>query len=172
MKPHALMTNALAGKPPRLAPIREARPARVLLVDDGRGDVLLTRRWLGDPKGNAKGIDCELMTAATVGEALERLHAVAAAGGETDLVLLDINLGGDSGFSLLEKIRADPVFRRIPVVMCTGSAHEVDRRYARLLGVVGYMLKPLGPEALRTVIEHLPRLSVVEGANGLKLMAA
>jgi CheY-like chemotaxis protein len=146
----------------------EQRRARVLLVDDLRGDVLLTRRWLG----TAKGLDCDLVTAATVGEALAQLHETAAGGGETDLVLLDIGLPGDSGFSLLEKIRADPAFRRIPVIMCTGSSHDVDRRYATLLGVVGYVLKPLAPDALRAIVEQLPRLSVVENAGGLKLLAA
>ena len=55
--------------------------------------------------------------------------------------------------------------------MCTGSAHEVDRRYATLLGVVGYLLKPLVPDALRAIVEQLPRLSVVESAGGLKLLA-
>ncbi len=143
------------------------RPARVLLVDDMRGDVVMARRWLGRPSG----LDCEVMTAATVGEALERLYAVAAAGGETDLVLLDIGLPGDSGFSLLEKIRADPALRRIPVVMCTGSAHEVDRRYATLLGVVGYVVKPVALEALRAIVEQLPKLTVAENATGLKLLA-
>jgi len=91
---------------------------------------------------------------------------------ETDLVLLDIGLPGDSGFSLLEKIRADPIFRRIPVIMCTGSAHDIDRRYATLLGVVGYVLKPLAPAALRAIVEQLPLLSVVECGGGLKLLAA
>jgi len=172
MKPHDFMMDVHPGRPARLEPMREDRPARVLLVDDLRGDVLLARRWLGAPRDVADGMACELMIAVTVGEALERLHAVAAAGGETDLILLDIGLPGESGFSLLEKIRADPAFRRIPVIMCTGSAHEVDRRYARLLGVVGYMLKPLAPEVLRSVVERLPRLSVVETASGLKLMAA
>jgi len=156
--------------PPRTAQPFAAlveRPARVLLVDDLRGDIVMARRWLGKPSG----LDCEVMTAATVGEALERLYAVAAAGGETDLVLLDIGLPGDSGFSLLEKIRADPALRRIPVVMCTGSAHEVDRRYATLLGVVGYVVKPVALEALRAIVEQLPILTVAESATGLKLLA-
>jgi CheY-like chemotaxis protein len=144
------------------------RPARVLLVDDARGDVLLTRRWLGA----GRGVDCDLVSAASVGEALETLHVTRAGGMQTDLVLLDIGLPGDSGFSLLEKIRADPAFRRIPVIMCTGSAHDVDRRYATLLGVVGYVLKPLAPATLRAIVEQLPRLSVVEGAAGVKLLAA
>ena len=168
MKPF-LMTEALPPDRPAgfLAPIVE-RPARVLLVDDARGDILLARRWLGA----GRGLDCDLASAASVGEALEALHTARAAGMETDLVLLDIGLPGDSGFSLLEKIRADPAFRRIPVIMCTGSAHDIDRRYATLLGVVGYVRKPLAPGALRAIVEQLPRLSVVESAGGLKLLAA
>jgi len=168
MKPFSMVEASRLDRPTGcLSPIVE-RSARVLLVDDARGDVLLARRWLGA----GKGLDCDLVSAASVGEALEALHTARAAGMETDLVLLDIGLPGDSGFSLLEKIRADPIFRRIPVIMCTGSAHDIDRRYATLLGVVGYVLKPLAPAALRAIVEQLPLLSVVECGGGLKLLAA
>ena len=168
MKPFLMAEALRAQRPAGPYPHVAERPARILLVDDTRGDVLLARRWLG----TGRPIDCNLTSAATVGEALEALHIVAAEGGETDLVLLDIGLPGESGFGLLEKIRADPAFRRIPVIMCTGSAQAVDRHYATLLGVVGYLPKPLAPDALRGIVEQLPRLSVVESAGGLKLLAA
>ncbi len=168
MKPHPLAADLRPDRPAALGPVVEERRARVLLVDDTRGDVLLTRRWLGPEKS----LDCDLITAATVGEALEALHTVAAAGGAIDLVMLDIGLPGDSGFAFLEKIRADPAFRRIPVIMCTGSAHDVDRRYATLLGVVGYLPKPLKVEALRAVVEQLPLLTVVEGASSRNRLLA
>lgn len=165
-----LFSMAMALRPERpaglVSPV-EDRPARVLLVDDTRGDVMLARRWLG----SGKALDCHLVATATVGEALEALHTAQASGGGTDLVLLDIGLPGESGFGLLEKIRADPAFRRIPVIMCTGSVHDIDRRYATLLGVVGYLPKPLAPGALRAIVEQLPRLSVVETADGVKLLA-
>ncbi len=167
MKPFLMAEAGRVERPAGCCPPIAERPARVLLVDDTRGDVLLARRWLG----SGKGLDCDLTSAATVGEALEALHMAQAIGTGTDLVLLDIGLPGDSGFSLLEKIRADPTFRRIPVIMCTGSAHDIDRRYATLLGVVGYVLKPLAPVALRAIVEQLPLLSVVEGGSGLKLLA-
>ncbi len=167
MKPFSMAEASHVERPAGCLPRMAERPARVLLVDDTRGDVLLARRWLGAERA----LDCDLVSAATVGEALEALHMARAAGMDTDLVLLDIGLPGDSGFSLLEKIRADPAFRRIPVIMCTGSAHDIDRRYATLLGVVGYVLKPLAPEALRAIIEQLPLLSVVECGAGLKLLA-
>jgi len=166
MKPFSMAMVLRPERPAGLMSAVKDRPARVLLVDDVRGDVLLARRWLG----SGKALDCDLVSAPSVGEALEALHTARAAGG-TDLVLLDIGLPGESGFSLLEKIRADAVFRRIPVIMCTGSAHDIDRSYATLLGVVGYLPKPLAPEALRAVVEQLPRLSVVEKADGVKLLA-
>ncbi len=168
MKPFSMAEVSCLDRPAAYLPRIVERSARVLLVDDARGDVLLARRWLGA----GRGLDCDLAAAASVGEALETLHMARAAGMQTDLVLLDIGLPGDSGFSLLEKIRADPAFRRIPVIMCTGSAHDVDRRYATLLGVVGYVLKPVAPATLRAIVEQLPRLSVVEGAAGVKLLAA
>ena len=168
MKPFPMAVTLRPERPAGLLSPVEDRLARVLLVDDMRGDVLMARRWLG----SGRALACDLVSAPSVGEALEALHTARANGGGIDLVLLDIGLPGESGFGLLEKIRADAAFRRIPVIMCTGSGHEVDRRYATLLGVVGYLPKPLAPRALRAIVEQLPRLSVVETADRVKLLAA
>lgn len=60
-----------------------------------------------------------------------------------DVVLLDIVMPGPDGFSLLEKIRAEPKLRHLPVVMLTG--HEdivsVDRAYS--LGANSFIAKPV-----------------------------
>jgi DNA-binding response OmpR family regulator len=63
--------------------------------------------------------------------------------GDFDVVLLDIVMPGPDGFSLLEKIRAEPKFRHLPVVMLTG--HEdivsIDRAYS--LGANSFVAKPV-----------------------------
>jgi DNA-binding response OmpR family regulator len=60
-----------------------------------------------------------------------------------DVVLLDIVMPGPDGFSLLEKIRAEPKLRHLPVVMLTG--HEdivsIDRAYS--LGANSFIAKPV-----------------------------
>jgi DNA-binding response OmpR family regulator len=65
------------------------------------------------------------------------------AGGNFDVVLLDIVMPGPDGFSLLEKIRAEPKLRHLPVVMLTG--HEdivtIDRAYS--LGANSFIAKPV-----------------------------
>jgi two-component system, sensor histidine kinase and response regulator len=63
--------------------------------------------------------------------------------GDFDVVLLDIVMPGPDGFSLLEKIRAEPKLRHLPVVMLTG--HEdivsIDRAYS--LGANSFIAKPV-----------------------------
>jgi two-component system sensor histidine kinase/response regulator len=60
-----------------------------------------------------------------------------------DVVLLDIVMPGPDGFSLLEKIRAEPKLSHLPVVMLTG--HEdivsIDRAYS--LGADSFIAKPV-----------------------------
>ncbi|MBW8882699.1 MAG: response regulator [Asticcacaulis sp.] len=102
------------------------RLARLLLVDDSRGDVILARRnLLGEG-----GMGCELSVARTAAEAMEILIVAVGHGRPIDLILLDIGLPGENGFSLLDRIRMTPRLTHTPVIVCSGSGHETDRRQA------------------------------------------
>ena len=61
-----------------------------------------------------------------------------------DLVLLDLNLPKKSGRQVLTEIKADPVLRRIPVIVLTTSAAEEDVVHAYSNYVNAYVRKPLG----------------------------
>ena len=150
-------------------PADEAPPrrARVLLVDDSRHDIILAKYFLL----GSGGVDCELSTAQSSAAAMDTLRQAVDAGKAIDLVLLDINMPGDDGFALLDRIRTDPQLRRTPVIMCTGSGLDIDRSQARYLGAVGYMQKPPSPEKFRDILERLPVLDVLEGDSGVKLTA-
>jgi len=147
----------------REAPLRRAR---VLLVDDSRHDILLAKHYLIE----SGGFDCELLTAASVNQAMETLLTAHADGRPVDLILLDINMPGDGGFALLTRIRDHPVLRKIQVIMCTGSSLDLDRRQARHLGIVGYVVKPPSPEKLREIVESLPLFEVEDNGGGARLM--
>jgi CheY-like chemotaxis protein len=64
--------------------------------------------------------------------------------GDTDLVLLDLNLPIVSGFEVLEFLKSDPQLRKLPVVILSGSSsqHEIERCYA--VGANSYFCKPTG----------------------------
>ncbi len=152
---------------PRLPQASCLRQARVLLVDDARNDILLAKRYLF----GSRGMGCDLHTAMSSHEAMDVMVAQLERGEPIDLVLIDINMPGESGFQLLDMIRAQPRLGRVPVVMCTGSSHDVDRHQAMHLGAVGYVVKPPSLEKLRDILEVLPLLDIQEDGEGLRLSA-
>lgn len=58
-----------------------------------------------------------------------------------DIVILDIMMPRLSGIDLLEKLRADPKGKDIPVVILTNLAEKEEEERARKLGVEEYLVK-------------------------------
>ncbi|MDF1740063.1 MAG: sigma-54 dependent transcriptional regulator [Verrucomicrobiales bacterium] len=67
-----------------------------------------------------------------------------------DLVILDLNLGDESGLDILGEINKK--FPRIPVVMFTAEASIDSAVKAIQLGAMDYLEKPFTPDQLRSVI--------------------
>jgi two-component system, OmpR family, response regulator len=65
-----------------------------------------------------------------------------------DLMLLDVTLPDADGFSILEKIRANPRIARLPVIMMTGKSEVTDVARGLALGADGYVTKPFKITAL------------------------
>ena len=60
-----------------------------------------------------------------------------------DLVLLDVMLPKIDGFEVLQRIRADPRTKTLPVIMLTSFSRDVDAARGRELGADDYIIKPL-----------------------------
>jgi len=117
----------------------ELNAISILLVEDNPDDVEITRRAL--EKGRVRN---ELTVARDGQEALDILSA--AKNGDAHcpgLILLDLNLPKVDGREVLEKIKADPKLKRIPVVVLTVSTHEEDVVRSYDLGVNTYIAKPV-----------------------------
>ncbi len=61
-----------------------------------------------------------------------------------DLIILDLMMPGIDGFHFLEKKKGIPNVTNVPVVMLTARMDRESERKAYELGVVGYMVKPVG----------------------------
>ncbi len=77
-------------------------------------------------------------------KALERIER----GDAVDLVLLDVMLPYTDGFELLEKLRAQDAWKRVPVIILTSRTREHDAVRALGLGADDYLTKPFSPAEL------------------------
>jgi CheY-like chemotaxis protein len=117
-----------------------ARPIEVLLVEDDPGDVLMTQEAFQDYKISNR------LSVVTNGEdaiAYLRKRGRYAGVPTPDLVLLDLNLPRRDGRDVLRDVKADPVLRRIPVVVLTTSDAEDDVLASYDLHANAYVRKPV-----------------------------
>jgi CheY-like chemotaxis protein len=108
----------------------------ILLVEDDELDVISVQRSL-------KKLDSEyeLETAYNGKEALSILKQMYPS--LPDVILLDLNMPKMNGIEFLRTIRNDDKLRHIKVFIMTTSAESVDRSTTELLGISGYIIKPL-----------------------------
>ncbi len=70
-----------------------------------------------------------------------------------DLIILDVNMPGMSGFEVCAALKADPKMSEIPVLMLTAQS-DVDSRVQGLgLGAEDYLPKPFNPRELAARID-------------------
>ena len=77
---------------------------------------------------------------------------------EPELVILDVMLPGEDGFSILKKLRNTPSLRRLPIIMVTAKSSELDTVRGLDCGADDYITKPFG------IMEFLSRVTV-SGVN-------
>ena len=71
-----------------------------------------------------------------------------------DLIILDIMMPGDDGFSLCQQIRRKS---QVPIIMLTAASDEADRVIGLELGADDYIAKPFSPRELMARIKALLR---------------
>ncbi|GHU23138.1 chemotaxis protein CheY [Spirochaetia bacterium] len=120
---------------------------KVLVVDDSRIMRNIVKNTFNEMK-----IPCEYLEAANGNEALLKIHTQ-----NPDLVLLDWNMPELSGIELLKKVRANPLYRDLPIVMITSESARYSVIEALKYGATDYIIKPVNE---RTFIEKLARLSL------------
>lgn len=85
---------------------------------------------------------------------------------QPDLVLLDINLPGGSGFDACSAIRRAS---RVPIMMLTVRGEEEDLVRALELGADDYLTKPFSPRTLIARVKALLRRAGLEAAGRTEL---
>ncbi len=122
--------------------------ARVLVVDD-----ILPNVKLLEAKLSSEYYD--VLTATSGAEALEKVKNDAP-----DIVLLDVMMPGMDGFEVCHKIKSNPAYAHIPVVMVTALTDATDRVKGLEAGADDFLSKPLNDTALMARVRSLVRLKM------------
>jgi len=127
----------------------------ILLVEDNPDDVDLTLRAFRKSK-----IANEIIIARDGVEALDYLFATGQHAGRDNsslpqLVLLDLKLPRLDGLQVLERIRANPKTRLLPVVILTSSTEQPDLVTGYSLGANSYIRKPVDFQEFLVAVRRL-----------------
>ena len=117
------------------------RPRQILIVEDDESLRRIVVRHL-------RGLGYRVAEADSAEAAVETLDR----GLRPDVVILDLNLPGDTGWDLLRGVALDAAGR--PPVVIT-SATTVSPKWLDEFGVAGYLPKPFPLETLVATVERL-----------------
>ena len=84
------------------------------------------------------------------------------------VLLMDVQLPGTTGFALTRRLRADPDWAELPVVLFSGDSSREVREEAVAAGADGFLPKPVAPAELRTqLLARLEQVRQHRLAHGL-----
>jgi two-component system cell cycle response regulator DivK len=125
----------------------QPKDATVLIVEDNVSNFVLMARmlaYMGVPR-------CEWKTSGwQVAEFADTLPRI-------DLILMDIRLPYEDGFTALEKVRLSARFKDTVIVAVTAEASQEQMAKARAAGFDGFLGKPLDPDRFPDQIRRLLR---------------
>lgn len=83
-----------------------------------------------------------------VGGEIGMFNKIEEYGKCVDLIIMDLHLKNESGFSLIEKLKADERYSLIPILILTENISKENILKAKTLGVLGFIAKPFHPDEL------------------------
>ena len=118
---------------------------RILVVEDDVRNVYSLTSIL-EPRG------ARVQIARNGREAIEAIDKSFKEGSAIDLVLMDVMMPVMDGLMATEKIRQNPDWRKLPIIMLTAKAMPDDQERCLSAGANDYMAKPLDVEKLLSLV--------------------
>ena len=92
----------------------------------------------------------EVVEAADGLDALKKLNL-----GPVDMILTDLNMPNMNGIDLIRKVRANPAYKFIPIIMLTTESQQAKKEAGKQAGATAWIVKPFKPEQLVAVVKRV-----------------
>jgi CheY-like chemotaxis protein len=122
----------------------QSTPKRRLLVVDDNKDAAESMSMLLEMWGHDVAYACDGPSALETAEQWQ-----------PQAVFLDIGLPGMDGYEVAERLRELPHAKDAVLIAITGYGQEDDRVRSRRAGIDHHLVKPVAPDALRSLIDSL-----------------
>jgi two-component system, OmpR family, response regulator len=122
----------------------QSTPKRRLLVVDDNKDAAESMSMLLEMWGHDVAYACDGPSALETAEQWQ-----------PQAVFLDIGLPGMDGYEVAERLRELPNAKDAVLIAITGYGQEDDRVRSRRAGIDHHLVKPVAPDALRSLIDSL-----------------
>ena len=125
-----------------MIPTKEKTDLTIFIVDDSEANLLVARDALKD--------HYRVMTMISAAKLFELIKKIKPA-----LILLDIEMPEMNGFQVMEKLKANPKHRDIPLVFLTGNSDPATEAKGFELGATDFVTKPFSAPVLLNRIKHI-----------------
>ena len=123
------------------------RSSQILVIEDDENDCFLFMREI-----ERAALEDHVTVMVNGREAIEFLAKVDP---PPLAIFLDLNLPGLGGIPLLDRLRHDPKYKNVPIIVMTGSDNPNDLKECLRLGVTAYLTKPVKLSSFIKTIAHL-----------------
>ncbi|SPF53769.1 Response regulator receiver protein [Candidatus Sulfopaludibacter sp. SbA4] len=100
----------------------------------------------------------DVITAMDGSDGLEKLYTHAC-----DLILTDINMARMDGYEFIRRVRSEPKYQELPIVIVSTESQSMDKMKGFQAGANLYLVKPCSPammvENLRMVMGPAPNVT-------------
>ncbi len=74
---------------------------------------------------------------------------------QPNLIVLDIVMGGQSGFEMCRTLKADSKTKSIPIILCSSKSTEADKVWGDVVGADAYLFKPVERSEFMSKVQQL-----------------
>lgn len=116
---------------------------RILVIEDDPNALRLVEYTLGQE-------GYQVITAADGLEGLKKAREE-----HPDLIILDIMLPGLDGYEVCQRLRQEPKTIKLPILMLSAKAREIDKATGLKVGADDYLTKPADPAMIVAKVKTL-----------------